>query len=98
MHEKAIEMADYHRSSISVMKTERVPGLQRILKNDRPGIEKISMASAQKEYFNNPIVLGKVFQKLNYGKMQPLHKYKFLIAYTDPSYKSGKRMTIKLPY
>lgn len=92
-------MADYHqivnirdengKSSWPAKNNEEM--IDRVLK-------KISMASAQKEYFNNPIVLGKVFQKLNYGKMQPLHKYKFLIAYTDPSYKSGKRMTIKLPY
>jgi len=52
-------------------------------------LSKISAASAQKEYFNNPIVLGKVFDKLTYGKMQPLKKYKFLIAYTDPSYKKN---------
>lgn len=47
----------------------------------------ISWASAQKEYFNTPITKGKVFKKLHYGKMQPLHKYPFLVAYTDPSYK-----------
>lgn len=52
-------------------------------------LSKISTASAQKEYFNNPIVLGKIFKKLNYGKMQPLHRYKFLVLYTDPSYKKN---------
>ncbi|MDV3612388.1 hypothetical protein CMU81_00910 [Elizabethkingia anophelis] len=93
---KAIEMADYHqivnirdengKSSWPAKNTEEM--IDRVLK-------KISMASAQKEYFNNPIVLGKVFAKLNYGKMQPLHKYKFLIAYTDPSYKSGKKNDYK---
>ena len=49
----------------------------------------ISAASVQKEYFNNPIVLGKIFKEIHYGKMQPLHKYKFLIGYTDPSYKKN---------
>jgi len=49
----------------------------------------ISWASAQKEYFNTPITLGKVFKKIHYGKMQPLNKYKFLVAYTDPSYKKN---------
>jgi hypothetical protein len=49
----------------------------------------ISWASSQKEYFNTPVTLGKVFKKLHYGKMQPLHKYKFLVAYTDPSYKKN---------
>lgn len=52
-------------------------------------LSKISAAAIQGEYFNNPINLGKVFEKLNYGKMQPLKKYKFLIAYTDPSYKKN---------
>lgn len=52
-------------------------------------LSKISNASAQKEYFNNPVVLGKIFQKLHYGKMQPLSRYKFLIGYTDPSYKKN---------
>ena len=52
-------------------------------------LSKISAASAQKEYFNNPIVLGKVFKNLNYGKIQPLHKYRYLVAYTDPSYKKN---------
>lgn len=52
-------------------------------------LSKISTASAQKEYFNNPIVLGKVFKNLNYGKVQPLNKYKYLVSYTDPSYKKN---------
>ncbi|WP_313253165.1 hypothetical protein [Empedobacter sp.] len=52
-------------------------------------LSKISRESQQKEYFNNPIVLGKVFEKLHYGKMRPLKDYKFLIAYTDPSYKKN---------
>jgi hypothetical protein len=50
-------------------------------------LSKISWASAQKEYFNTPIVKGKVFKKLHYGKMRPLKDYKFLVSYTDPSYK-----------
>jgi len=50
-------------------------------------LSKISWASQQKEYFNTPITAGKVFKKINYGKIRPLREYKFLIAYTDPSYK-----------
>lgn len=52
-------------------------------------LSKISAAAAQNEYFNNPIVLGKVFKALNYGKTRPLGQYKFLVAYTDPSYKKN---------
>lgn len=52
-------------------------------------LSKISQENLQAEYFNNPVTLGKVFKQLNYGKVQPLHKYKFLMAYTDPSYKKN---------
>lgn len=50
-------------------------------------LSKISWASQQKEYFNTPTTQGKVFKKLHYGKMRPLREYKFLVSYTDPSYK-----------
>lgn len=50
-------------------------------------LSKISWASQQKEYFNTPITQGRVFTKLHYGKMRPFSEYKFLVAYTDPSYK-----------
>lgn len=50
-------------------------------------LSKISYISQQGEYFNNPITKGKVFEKLHYGKVMPLNRYKFLVAYTDPSYK-----------
>ncbi|WP_113638972.1 hypothetical protein [Nubsella zeaxanthinifaciens] len=52
-------------------------------------LSKISHASAQKEYFNNPLTEGKVFKELNYKRMQPLREYKKLLAYTDPSYKKS---------
>lgn len=52
-------------------------------------LAKISEKAVQGEYFNNPVTLGKVFKELNYGKVQPFHKYKFLVAYTDPSYKKN---------
>lgn len=87
---KAMEMADYYeivnirdkngKSTWPNKNTEE--HIDRVL-------SKISAASVQGEYFNNPINLGKVFEKLHYGKMQPLKKYKFLIAYTDPSYKKN---------
>jgi hypothetical protein len=47
----------------------------------------LSYAAIQGEYFNNPIVEGKVFDKLYYGAMRSLLEYKFLVSYTDPSYK-----------
>lgn len=43
----------------------------------------------QKEYMNNPINEGAVFQRkhIRYGKMLDLKLYKTLICYTDPSFK-----------
>lgn len=45
----------------------------------------ISQRAAQNEYFNNPIVEGTVFKNLPFGKVPALSKFKFLIAYGDPS-------------
>jgi len=58
-------------------------------------LSKISYAAHQGEYFNNPITQGKVFKALCYKKLRPLREYKFLVAYTDPSYKAGKRNDFK---
>lgn len=58
-------------------------------------LSKISYAAQQKEYFNNPINQGKIFKQLHYKKMRPLKEYKFLMAYTDPSYKAGKKNDYK---
>lgn len=45
----------------------------------------LSFASIQKEYYNNPITQGSVFKEMKYGKIPPLHKFKFLVAYADPT-------------
>ncbi len=55
----------------------------------------ISYASAQKEYFNNPISEGTVFKEMTYGTMRPLHEYKFLVSYTDPSFKDTNKNDFK---
>lgn len=45
----------------------------------------------QKEYMNNPINEGAVFQRrhIQYGKILDLKYYKTLICYTDPSFKNS---------
>lgn len=50
-------------------------------------LRNLSYKAIQGEYYNNPITEGKVFKSLRYGKMRPLRDYRFLVAYTDPSYK-----------
>lgn len=58
-------------------------------KNSEEDIDKIlsliSTISAQKEYFNNPLSEGDIFKEMTWGKVPPLHKFKFLIAYGDPA-------------
>ncbi len=45
----------------------------------------------QKEYMNNPLTEGAIFQQkhIRYGKMLPLKEYRQLICYTDPSFKNS---------
>ncbi|HCU45030.1 MAG TPA: hypothetical protein DF610_09365 [Sphingobacterium sp.] len=55
----------------------------------------ISYASGQKEYFNNPIAEGTVFTEMNYKKLPALSQYKWLVCYTDPSFKATKKNDFK---
>lgn len=55
-------------------------------------IGKMGTRLAQREYFNNPIVEGRVFKTdwLQYKKLPRLSEYKYLVAYLDPSFKNKK--------
>lgn len=53
-------------------------------------LAKISTKAAQGEYFNNPIAEGKVFKNCYWGKIPPLHEFKYLMNYGDPSYSDKK--------
>lgn len=68
-------------------------------KNSEADIDAIlslmSYASAQKEYFNNPISEGTVFKEMAYKATRPLIEYKFLVCYTDPSFKDSKKNDFK---
>ena len=48
-------------------------------------LAKISTKAVQGEYFNNPVSVGEVFENITYGKVPPLSKFKFLVAYGDPA-------------
>lgn len=52
---------------------------------------------AQSEFFNNPLVEGAVFRRewIHYTTTQPLHNYKQLVAYCDPSFKNGPKADYK---
>lgn len=55
----------------------------------------ISYASAQKEYFNNPLSVGSVFKEMAYKPARPLSEYRYLVCYTDPSFKDSKKNDFK---
>ncbi|MDR0872180.1 MAG: hypothetical protein LBN27_01765 [Prevotellaceae bacterium] len=52
--------------------------------------EVIGYRSFQKEYMNNPITEGEVFREMTWGKVPPLHKFRFLVCYGDPSPSNNK--------
>lgn len=58
-------------------------------------LSKISYASGQKEYFNNPINPGTVFKDIVWDKVPPLSKLRYVVAYCDPSYKASKTSDFK---
>lgn len=53
-------------------------------------ISKTSMSAALKEMFNSPIVEGKIFPNIKYGKVPPLSKFPFLVIYGDPTQSEAK--------
>lgn len=48
-------------------------------------LSQISYNSAQKEYFNNPIIEGDIFKEITYGKVPPLASCNQVLIYADPS-------------
>ena len=50
----------------------------------------ISASAFQGEYMNNPVTEGKVFHNLPWGKVPPLKRFRFLIAYGDPAYSNSR--------
>ncbi len=55
----------------------------------------ISLSSAQKEYFNNPVSEGAVFSSITYKPCLLLSEYDKLVCYTDPSYKESRNNDFK---
>lgn len=54
-------------------------------------LSKISAKAQQGEYFNNPVADGKIFKNLPFGKVPPLSRFRFLIAYGDPAYSNSRK-------
>ncbi|HYV92766.1 MAG TPA: phage terminase large subunit [Chitinophagales bacterium] len=60
-------------------------------------VETIGERRAQKEFFNNPITDGSVFKlkDIRFKKIEPLSSYRYIVSYTDPSFKSGTKSDFK---
>lgn len=45
----------------------------------------VSIASIQKECYNNPVVEGKYFKEIKWGEVPPLSRFPFVVSYGDPA-------------
>jgi len=83
---KASRMAD-HFEKVEILSKDGQPAWKERYSLDDVNymLSKISYAAGQKEYFNNPITEGTVFKDLRWGKVPRPDRFKFLVAYGDPS-------------
>ena len=60
-------------------------------------VDTIGERRAQKEFFNNPITDGSVFKlkDIRFKEIEPLKNYRYIVCYTDPSFKSGAKSDYK---
>lgn len=60
-------------------------------------IEKMGYLLSQREYFNNPIIEGKIFSKdwIQFKKLPPLKQCRFKLTYLDPGFKKTKTSDTK---
>lgn len=48
-------------------------------------LAQVSLASGQKECFNNPVVEGSYFKEIRWGECPPVNKLKYIVSYGDPA-------------
>lgn len=58
-------------------------------------LSKISWASYQKEYFNNPVIEGSVFKEILWGKVPRLEDCDEVLVYADPATSNKDKSTTK---
>ena len=93
---KASKVADYF-VKIDILDKDGQPSWKErySLRQVNYMLSKMSYASGQSEYFNNPISEGTVFKNILYGKVPKLGRFKFLVNYCDASHKSTKKNDFK---
>ena len=48
-------------------------------------LAQVSLASGQKECFNNPVVEGSYFKEIRWGECPPISKLRYIVSYGDPA-------------
>lgn len=48
-------------------------------------LENMTSSAIQKEYYNNPVKVGKIFKKVNWAKCPPLKSCDHVLVYSDPA-------------
>jgi len=76
-HAEVVNIRDKHGKSTWPQKNTEA-AIDRVL-------SKISWASSQKEYFNNPVSEGKTFKDIRFDKCPPINKCEQVIVYADPA-------------
>lgn len=83
---RALQKADFSQVINLLDKKGEISWKERFTMEDINWIlSKISYASGQKEYFNNPITEGTVFKEIIWDKVPALSVFRFLVAYGDPA-------------
>ncbi|MBA3828724.1 MAG: hypothetical protein H0X33_07290 [Taibaiella sp.] len=94
--ERACKLAD-HVEEINIRDANGASSWPQ--KNSELDIDRVlsqkSYASAQKEYFNNPVMEGSVFKEMAYKPARHMSDYTLLVCYTDPSFKDSKKNDYK---
>lgn len=58
-------------------------------------LSKLSYTAIQQEYYNNPITEGTVFREMYWKRVARITDYRFLVIYTDPSFKDSRKNDFK---
>ena len=88
---RAMKMADF----VDVVNLEDKEGNSTWPEKNKPEHiarikSKISTAAYEAEYMNNPLTEGDVFTEMTWGKVPPINRFPFLIAYGDPAPSNSK--------
>ena len=87
-------LTDYHEviNLMNANRTQATWAARHTVEDCRVMIRKTGKLKAEAEYFNNPVIAGKVFSKdwIQYKPMKQLSNYAALVAYLDPSFSAKK--------